>query len=428
MSYLNNVRLVFSGQFQSDVSTVNNDVKHYDIAKFKPEYQQYNEGPNANGWWNPCGSGAFRLINCKVTEVGLADGTSTTADPVVGMSIGGSDDTVSAKMLDLDPQMQMVSEIWGLTMRLTDGKTPALFEGQFVPAPFRDILFGRQQGARQDGAATAIYQSILTDVSWADDLPDSPFITQLRQLLDTVGALSVRMMVYSYIGDHNNAEFTLGQVSGVIGPAFVDEPTGFILGRRFAPRNGNSTAENVNFFNAQVDVAHQSITLDLSNALPLLNGQSQLVDIGQLQLVVLLNGSGGDDQGSPVSHKDFLAVGDVDIDYLADGFLTQKGALFTVNNLSPALMALLQSNPLALLRVNSKGNEVVIRETQEGLLVRADAMVHRLMPTAQSTVEFWASRYGIASVGESIDLSLQPPTSASDGPINNIPPSAMTFM
>jgi hypothetical protein len=28
MSYLNNVRLVFTGKFQADVSTVNNDVRH----------------------------------------------------------------------------------------------------------------------------------------------------------------------------------------------------------------------------------------------------------------------------------------------------------------------------------------------------------------------------------------------------------------
>lgn len=35
MSYLNAVRLHFSGSFQADVSTVNNDVRHFDVANFQ---------------------------------------------------------------------------------------------------------------------------------------------------------------------------------------------------------------------------------------------------------------------------------------------------------------------------------------------------------------------------------------------------------
>ncbi|WP_437294485.1 hypothetical protein [Sorangium sp. So ce426] len=39
MSFLNRIRLAFSGTFQADVSTVNNDVGHFDDAKFKSSYQ-----------------------------------------------------------------------------------------------------------------------------------------------------------------------------------------------------------------------------------------------------------------------------------------------------------------------------------------------------------------------------------------------------
>lgn len=38
MSYLNRLRLAFTGSFQADVSTVNNDVRHYDNASFQPAY------------------------------------------------------------------------------------------------------------------------------------------------------------------------------------------------------------------------------------------------------------------------------------------------------------------------------------------------------------------------------------------------------
>ena len=41
-------------------------------------------------------------------------------DPVVGMLIGGSNSRVAAKIVDLDPQEQMVSQIWGLCVRLED--------------------------------------------------------------------------------------------------------------------------------------------------------------------------------------------------------------------------------------------------------------------------------------------------------------------
>jgi hypothetical protein len=40
MSYLNVVRLAFAGTFQADVSTVNNDVRHFDNASFEPAYQR----------------------------------------------------------------------------------------------------------------------------------------------------------------------------------------------------------------------------------------------------------------------------------------------------------------------------------------------------------------------------------------------------
>ncbi len=40
MSYLGNLRLVFSGDFQADVSTVNNDVRHYDTYSFESRFQE----------------------------------------------------------------------------------------------------------------------------------------------------------------------------------------------------------------------------------------------------------------------------------------------------------------------------------------------------------------------------------------------------
>jgi len=46
MSYLDNIRLVFTGKFQADVSTVNNDVRHFDNATFQPVFQKFMTGPS----------------------------------------------------------------------------------------------------------------------------------------------------------------------------------------------------------------------------------------------------------------------------------------------------------------------------------------------------------------------------------------------
>src|SRR4029077_3651996 len=115
----------FNGCSQADFSTINNDVRFYDVEHFKPQYQlPDSSGVTPNGSWQPEGTGIFRLIGCTVTG-GWLDGTAVTADPVLGMSLENSDQRVSGKLVDLDPQQQLVSEIWGMSLRLTDGRNPA---------------------------------------------------------------------------------------------------------------------------------------------------------------------------------------------------------------------------------------------------------------------------------------------------------------
>ena len=73
MSYLDLPRLTFSGAFQADVNTVNNDVRNYSVPTFEARFQTAQQpspdgkGTIYNGWWNPYGSNAFRLLECVVT-------------------------------------------------------------------------------------------------------------------------------------------------------------------------------------------------------------------------------------------------------------------------------------------------------------------------------------------------------------------------
>ena len=99
MSYLNNSRLIFSGTFQADVSTVNNDARHFDNALWEPRFQDFQKPDGTeDGWWNPIGSGAFRLIGCRVSSVHYRDGTGTSSvaeDAAVGLMVGGANDRVA---------------------------------------------------------------------------------------------------------------------------------------------------------------------------------------------------------------------------------------------------------------------------------------------------------------------------------------------
>ena len=145
MSYLGSPRIHFAGRFQADTSTVNNDVRHFDSEQFCAEFQDLMEIKDEtivyyHGYWNPQGSGAG-LLGCKVTGAVL-DGQvfdRPEDDPVVGLFIGGSNDRVAAKLVDLDPQQQMVSQIWGLSVRLQDDRGAAAFAGEFEVTAFCDI-------------------------------------------------------------------------------------------------------------------------------------------------------------------------------------------------------------------------------------------------------------------------------------------------
>src|SRR4051812_14116439 len=141
MSYLNSLRLHFAGQFQANISTVNNDPAHFDNASFQPSYQamQGSSGP-PNGWFNPSGDANFRLLGCTVTTAWTSAGQVLPgSDPVTGYIVADSDQGVPAKLVDLDPEQQLVSEIWGLQVRIADVLGNTLLLSSFEPAAFIDI-------------------------------------------------------------------------------------------------------------------------------------------------------------------------------------------------------------------------------------------------------------------------------------------------
>lgn len=423
MSFLNDVRLVFNGRFQADVSTVNNDVRHFDNSHFQPSFQEFGSKSALNGWWNPPGSGAFRLIRCRVVAAHYSDGTSGAADPILGLNIAGSDDETSGKLVDIDPQWQLASAHWGFFVRLTDGTAPDLFAGSYTSHAFRDLWFGRMLNANNqpgggDAFASAIFQSVLTNMHWADDLRGSRALAELKAASAATGMLSIRMTTFGFSDrDPTAGDFTTGTVVGVIGPALPGEPESYIAGRRFAPANGSTSWNGCSYFNGRVDRQTRRLFLDLGNAIQLafpnrdptqgpLVPVGALNDIGALRIGILRDLSAA--EFTPATADNFVPIGD--IDYRQQCWLLTTGGVVALP-LDDLQLSLIETNPLALAAltalnagtgINGEFGQTAIRETADGLFVEAEPLVHRIDAPGSSSATIRAMQYGAPLAGKTI--------------------------
>src|SRR6516225_8073734 len=129
MSYLDVPRLHFSGTFKAAPSTVNNSPINYDPAHVITKQDEA---------WNPNGNHTF-AINAQVMAICLTGGSPSTDDPIVGSSLRSTNDPHFAKLVDLDTEQQMVSQIFGMQVSLGQSGS-SFFTGNFEPVCFNDIF------------------------------------------------------------------------------------------------------------------------------------------------------------------------------------------------------------------------------------------------------------------------------------------------
>jgi len=101
------------------------------------------------------GTGAWRLCGCVITAAAWDGNFATTSagDPVIGLPLKNSGDRVDAKLVDLDPDQQMVSMIFGLQVRIADPVSGAvLMTGELLAGAIHGHLGpwrrGRHRGQR----------------------------------------------------------------------------------------------------------------------------------------------------------------------------------------------------------------------------------------------------------------------------------------
>ena len=409
MSYLNALRLHFAGQFQADISTVNNDPAHFWNAAFQPTYQDM-QGPGMNppnGWFSPQGDAAFRLLGCRIRSAWMPSGQVTAADPVLGFVIADSDTKVPAKLVDLDSEQQLVSEIWGMQVRIADGQGNTLLRGDYEPAGFID-LWDRALAAGSGGDTNggAMYQSVLRNLQWGN-IASSPFLTALRVAAEESGLLSIKFNLDGINMTFSSPDFMCGRIAGTIGPADKNEPLHLVVGRHFMAGAG----PNPNFFNplgginfcvAVVNETANCIYLDLGNALRTSTPGSGLANLGDLTISVI------DPVTTPINPAG-TAIPLGTIPATGPGGYSGKDwyertAGVAVLSLTAEQSRLAASKPLAI-----SGNPgIFISEWASGAFVRADKFVYRLSPNQDVEIPAYAMQWGKPLASTAISFVFDP--------------------
>jgi hypothetical protein len=398
MSYLDSPRIHFSGQFQADPSTVNNTPSNFDTRTF---------GPNSDPSWNPKGSGAFRLLGCTVRRIVYSDGTwceDPAGDPIVGAIVTQADDRVTAKIVDLDSEQQMVSEIWGLQVRLVSPSGQEYWRASFEIAAFTDLWLRALGGGGGDAPMAGVYQSRLTGVCWTG-AGNSRLLRELNQA--SPNSFSIKFNVDGFSLDSASPLFTVGRAVGSIGPYFDGEPDRFVAGRLLRPTTANNTyplgnIPPVYFIPGKVATGGTSVTIDLGNALPTDGAGGPIHDSGKLRLAIL-----------PPHNEAPEYIGEIS-GYTAPDWYTNTAGVVTLP-LSRGQNKRASSTPFALLQDadpspsgSGQGLPYIIlaAENQSGGFLRADQYVFRMSPGERAQARLLALRFGRPAANERIYLGL----------------------
>jgi hypothetical protein len=395
MSYLIGPRIVFCGRFLGDVPTANN---------VRAAFEQFPQGPDPG--WNPAGSGCFDFLDCHVRGGERAPGEPVgEGAPELGLVVRGAADRSSAKLVDLDPDWQNSSEIWGLSVRIVDpASAEELLWGSFRAAAFRDVWRRQLRGVKVNGMpVTASFTSVLDDVVFGPGCAAYPVLDALRQTI-TVPRLSIVLNVFGFFYNHVEECFATGSLTGCIGPWHAGEPLTFVAGRRLdlGQLPGPPPTVPLGRSVAAVDPAASRLVIDLGNAYPIedhtgtpvpLPPTVTALEVGVLPSEVVSTGASLPADGARI-------VGEVLVEQ------TRRQAGIFSFPLQAADAAAARQRPLALLaRLPDSRRVVVCRETRDGLYVRADQFVHRLDAGATATTTLYAVCRGQPAVGLTIHLA-----------------------
>ncbi|HEY0378750.1 MAG TPA: hypothetical protein VGC87_17675 [Pyrinomonadaceae bacterium] len=422
MSYLDVPRLHFAGSFIAKPSTINNTPTNYDPAQL-----------NAPGGlalaWNPNGNHDWEFLDCTVRTAVTGDGTVWNAgkpESIIGAGVESRGRSPhNAKLVDLDTEQQMVSQIWGLRINVAVSETE-YFVGNFRVMSFDDI-WARVPDGQQDWMFSAYYQSFLDDVTWGDDI-GSPFLQELQS--KSPDQLSIKFVVDAYQDLYYMKNFNQGRIVGTIGPASDDEPPNFVLGRQLRPVGPGT----LNYGYALVDASRQKLLVDLGNSVPTqsdhsTNPPSQSptgppVDVGTLAVAIV-----------PADGKpDILG----DYDYSLDAYLATAGV--QEYSLTDEQLSTIADTPIGVIQTvppvgSTQPAGTLLQESPTGAYINATQPFLRMDPGEVCAVDLYALQFGEPAPDQFIVLNFnnsamqgqQPPPPAPPYWAVGVPASALDF-
>lgn len=437
MSYLHTPRLVFSGDFLSDVSTVNNDTAHYNNATFEPSFQKQALPGNSssNGWWNPEGGAVFNFQKCTIKNYTLSSGKQVShkdGDGLIGELITGADGRATGKMVDLDPQQQGCSELWSVILRILNAKGEVLMEGQLETTAFRDLQMRQHGGAKINGQGLGgTWTTVLTNVIWGDEADNHPFFKELRATTQG-GNLSLNLNAFGYYYNHaKNGRFSLGKIIGAIGPWFEGEPLTFAPARRlYGIINQNPNGQPKIYFNNSnflLNTSANSLVVDFGSSFPIVNAEGEVKTNDTFLIAMSNNTFYSGISGAPImlNKAGFTKLGELKYQNGPD-WLLDTGGIVTISDIPSTTVQKLAGQQLLLLKDNKDGTYTVLaRESTSGYLLRADNFVQRLDSGQKNIVKLYAYQWGTPAPNEQVSISMEKPTApqplSPSNPISAIP-------
>lgn len=457
MSYLDVPRIHFGGLFFTNPSTINNFDSSYNptvpLTGGQGAYLSVPPGGPPAGW-NATGTAQLWISECTVLSAMGPGGAPVSGDPILGALVESPSPNTPkttpdgkgfydiAKMVDLDPDQQGRSAVYGLRIYVTlpDGSG---FSG-LVSVPELQNLFPRVVQPRPGSSWSFVgtWMGQITEVAWTTG--SSPFLGQFQAACQH--GVAVKLAVDLHQNDPNTRltpgnMIYYGRVLGSLGPVQPGELAQVVPGRLISTPPAPSTPELMTapapkrkaagttpindriegetaMLQAPAPQAAPAQGLQWNPAPAQVSGSMLHVDLGgSLQVQGTKDASGIWSSNGQFLADSGIAVGvltSTGIQYLSKGqglgFSNQYVPLNSQNKqvslvtssglvdivLEPSEVALVAANPLVV----AVNGTTVLQEPSNGLLIGSQPFSVRLTPGASSSVQVMVRQFGVPVVGQ----------------------------
>ena len=177
--------------------------------------------------------------------------------------------TTAAKLVDIDTDAQVASEIWALSIEIDN-----FLRGDFQRVSFQ-YMWGKMLGEKASvnvmHALGARYQSVLANVTFGSKASKG-FAKELKEGIGKDQQLSIAFNIDFMDVDHLSRNYTYGRLVGSIGIAGRESYPYFNVGRMMKPLPQQNRFNNFQFIlskSKESDGSHRKMLVDLGNSLPI---------------------------------------------------------------------------------------------------------------------------------------------------------------